>query len=42
MFEVDGIMVEVHKPNIITTEEDNKRQLAKYLYKLMEIGSRAD
>ncbi len=42
VFVVDDITVEVHKPSIITSEEDNKQQLAKYLYRLMEIGSRVN
>ena len=40
-FNVDNITVVVHSPSLVTTDEDNKRQLAKYLYKLVEINNKA-
>lgn len=39
-FNVDGITIIVHSPSITTTEEDNKKQLAKYLYKLAEMNNK--
>lgn len=35
---VDDIIVEVHAPAQIVSEINNQKQLAKYLYKLMEMG----
>ncbi len=40
-FNVDNITVVVHSPSLVTTDEDNKRQLAKYLYKLVEMNNKA-
>lgn len=40
IFNVDKITVVVHSPSIVTTEEENKKQLAKYLYKLMEMNNK--
>ena len=40
-FNVDNITVVVHSPSLVTTHEDNKRQLAKYLYKLVEMNNKA-
>ena len=40
-FKVDNITVVVHSPSLVTTDEDNKRQLAKYLYKLVEMNNKA-
>lgn len=40
-FNVDNITVIVHSPTLVTTDEDNKRQLAKYLYKLVEMNNKA-
>ena len=40
-FNVDRITVIVHSPTLITTDEDNKRQLAKYLYKLVEMNNKS-
>lgn len=40
-FKVDTITVVVHSPSCKTTDEENKKQLAKYLYKLMEMSSKA-
>lgn len=39
-FTVDNITVTVHSPKVTTTVEDNKKRLAQYFYKLMEIGTR--
>ena len=40
-FNVDNITVVVHSPSLVTTDEDNKRQLAKYLYKFVEMNNKA-
>lgn len=40
-FNVDNITVVVHSPSLVTTDEDNKRQLAKYLYKLVEMNNKS-
>lgn len=40
-FYVDRLTVIVHSPTLVTTDEDNKRQLAKYLYKLVEMNNKA-
>lgn len=40
-FNVDKITVVVHSPPCTTTEKENKKQLAKYFYKLMEMSSKA-
>ncbi len=40
-FTVDKIKVTVHAPSLKTTDEDNKRQLAKYLYKLVEMDNKS-
>ena len=40
IFQVDKLTVVVHSPSKMTTEEEDKRQLAKFLYRLIEIDSR--
>jgi len=40
-FNVGKIKVTVHAPSIKTTDEENKRQLAQYLYKLVEMDNKA-
>ena len=40
-FNVGKIKVIVHKPSLETTDEENKRQLAQYLYKLVEMDNKA-
>ena len=40
-FNVDRITVIVHSPTIKTTDEENKKQIAKYLYKLVEMNNKA-
>lgn len=37
-FEVKGIMVNLIKPKQNTDDVQSKKQLAKYLYKLFEMG----
>lgn len=39
-FNVDNITIVVHSPSLVTTDEDNKIQLAKYLYKLVEMNNK--
>jgi len=39
-FTVDRITIIVHSPTIKTTDEDNKKQIAKYLYKLVEMNNK--
>lgn len=38
IFQVEDITIEVHSPVKITSDEDNKKQLAKYFYKLIEMS----
>ena len=40
-FNVGKIKVIVHTPSLETTDEENKRQLAQYLYKLVEMNNKA-
>ncbi len=40
-FNVGKIKVTVHAPSVKTTDEENKRQLAQYLYKLVEMDNKA-
>ena len=40
-FNVGKIKVRVHAPSIKTSDEENKRQLAQYLYKLVEMDNKA-
>lgn len=40
-FNVGKIKVIVHAPSLETTDEENKRQLAQYLYKLVEMDNKA-
>ncbi len=37
IMDIDSIKVIIHAPTQLTTEEENKMQLAKYLYKLIEM-----
>ncbi len=40
-FIVGKIKVIVHTPSLETTDKENKRQLAQYLYKLVEMNNKA-
>ena len=40
-FNVGKIKVIVHAPSFETTDDENKRQLAQYLYKLVEMDNKA-
>ena len=41
-FNVDKITVVVHSPSLVTSDEDNKKQLAMYVYKLIEMNNKAN
>lgn len=40
-FNVGKIKVIVHAPSFETTDDENKRQLVQYLYKLVEMDNKA-
>lgn len=40
IFTIEEITIEVHTPEIEISREENNRQLAKYIYRLIEMSER--